>query len=137
VSSVAPSSSGAVDLITNKREINTTVMVRDGRTLVLGGLIDEDLSETVQKVPGLGDIPVLGNLFRYRSSKRVQRNLMIFIRPTIVNDQDELDAVTAEKYNFIRDKQAAQRSSKETINRGDDLPLMPDIFDLQPAPKRD
>jgi general secretion pathway protein D len=137
VSSVAPSSSGAVDLITNKREINTTVMVADGRTLVLGGLIDSDVKETVQKVPGLGDIPLVGNLFRYRSSQRVQRNLMIFIRPTIIGDQAEQDAVTAEKYNFIRDKQAAQRQNKETINQGEDLPLMPDIFDLQPAPKSD
>jgi len=137
VSSVAPSSSGAVDLITNKREINTTVMVGDGRTLVLGGLIDEDIKETVQKVPFLGDVPLLGNLFRYRSSQRVQRNLMIFIRPTIIADQAEQDAVTAEKYNFIRDKQAAQRNNRETINQGEDLPLMPDIFDLQAAPKRD
>jgi general secretion pathway protein D len=137
VSSVAPSSSGAVDLITNKREVNTTVMVADGKTLVLGGLIDEDTSETVQKVPALGDIPLLGNLFKYRSTKRVQRNLMIFIRPTILADVAAQDAITAEKYNYIRDKQAQQRERQPSTRSAEDLPLMPDIFDLDPAPKRD
>ncbi|MFP3457705.1 type II secretion system protein GspD, partial [Psychrobacter sp. SIMBA_152] len=76
----------AVDVIINKRELKTTVMADDGETIVLGGLIDEDVQESVSKVPILGDIPILGKLFSSTSTSKQKRNLMVFIRPTIVRD---------------------------------------------------
>src|SRR5205823_1783978 len=76
VSSLSPTT-GAVDLVTNKRQITTSVLVGDGNMLVLGGLISDEVKENVSKVPALGDIPVIGNLFRYRSSSKTRRNLMV------------------------------------------------------------
>ena len=75
---------GASDITTNKRSITTTVMVEDGQTLVLGGLIDDQVKESHDKVPLLGDIPLLGSLFRYRTSSKTKRNLMVFMHPTIL-----------------------------------------------------
>ncbi|MCW8840349.1 MAG: type II secretion system secretin GspD, partial [Gammaproteobacteria bacterium] len=86
VSSISGSSVGASDIITDKRALKTTVMVDDGQVLVLGGLLDDQLTESEQKVPLLGDIPVLGWLFRYQSTKTVKRDLMIFLHPRILRD---------------------------------------------------
>ena len=121
--------SGAVDLITNKRELSTTVMVPDGQILVLGGLIDEVVQETIQKVPGLGDIPLLGNLFRFRSTKSVRRNLMMFIRPHILDDPASVNAITGAKYNYMRAQQAATRDNYEGMLPPEKLPLLPKLED--------
>jgi general secretion pathway protein D len=127
-------SAAAVDLITNKREIATTVMVPDSQILVLGGLMDETVLETVQKVPGLGDIPVLGNLFRYRSAKRVKRNLMVFIRPTIMRDSNIENAISSSKYNFMRDQQGRVRDDYDGLIKAQELPLLPDLEDYLNQP---
>lgn len=95
----------AVDITINKREIKTTVMADDGATIVLGGLIDEDVQESESKVPILGDIPVLGHLFKSTSVSKRKRNLMVFIRATIVRDGSAISGISKQKYNFIRAEQ--------------------------------
>ena len=95
----------SVDIIVNKRELKTTVIAEDGETIVLGGLIDEDVQESVQKVPLLGDIPFLGKLFSSTSTTTQKRNLMVFIKPTIVRDSDTASVLSSRKYNYIRGEQ--------------------------------
>lgn len=105
VSSLVPSdnplASGAADRITNKRSINTTILVGDGETIVLGGLIQDDVQESVSKVPLLGDIPILGALFRSKQLTKTKRNLLVFLRPKILRDGHRLQAVTNDKYQGI------------------------------------
>ena len=88
----------AVDLITSTRSIKTTVLADDGETIVLGGLIQDDVRRTVRKVPLLGDIPVLGVLFRSTSDTREKRNLIVFLRPTILADNERLLELTRQRY---------------------------------------
>ena len=95
------------DLITNKREIETTVLVDNNQIIVLGGLIDEDTQEVISKVPVLGSIPVLGKLFQSSSSTSSKKNLMVFLRPTILIDSNGINQVSLEKYNFIKAQQAS------------------------------
>ena len=95
------------DLITNKREIETTVLVDNNQIIVLGGLIDEDTQEVISKVPVLGSIPVLGKLFQSSSSTSSKKNLMVFLRPTILIDSNGTNQVSLEKYNFIKAQQAS------------------------------
>ena len=103
ISNIASSSAGAVDLITNERIIETTVIVEDGEVLVLGGLLEDVLRESEQRVPILGSIPVLGALFRTQTSDLVKTNLMVFIRPKILRNSIETRFETDAKYNAIRD----------------------------------
>jgi len=114
ISSVSESTQ-AVDLITNNRTINTSVIVEDGGTLVLGGLIQEDLREKEQRVPLLGSIPILGALFRSTSTQKVKTNLMFFIRPTILRDKEQTAFETGQKYNYIRDLQLNQKSTPKIL----------------------
>lgn len=104
VSSIA-TTVGDRDFILNKRELDTSVTVGDGQILALGGLLDDTERKSLQKVPFLGDIPGLGVFFRSNTSKRVKTNLMIFIRPTIVRTQADADAVTAKRWDNIREMQ--------------------------------
>ena len=100
VSDVSSTSvTGASDITTNKRSIKTTVLVEDGQTLVLGGLIDDQISDTHDKVPMLGDIPLLGGLFRYRTTTKSKRNLMVFLHPTILRDVNTADYYSRSKYD--------------------------------------
>jgi general secretion pathway protein D len=126
VSSLAPQPLGAVDLVTNKRELSTSVLVQDGDLLVLGGLINEEVRENISKVPALGDIPVLGNLFRYRSTRTERRNLMVFLRPVILRDAVTESAVSNAKYNFIRAEQIRARERSESARLRDSHPVLPE-----------
>ncbi len=92
----------AAGLITNKRAIESNVLVDDGQVVVLGGLIEERLEGGVSMVPGLGRIPILGNLFRYDNRKRVKTNLMVFLRPVVLRNAESSYNVTADRYDFIR-----------------------------------
>jgi general secretion pathway protein D len=102
------------DLILNKREISTTVTVDDGQIIALGGLIDENERRAIEKVPLLGDIPILGNLFRSKSRNRTKTNLMVFIRPTIIRSAADAQRVTGERYQYINAEQARREGSAET-----------------------
>ncbi|MFJ4157314.1 type II secretion system secretin GspD [Pseudomonas sp. NPDC089752] len=101
VSSIADSSA-ASDVITNKREIKTKVMVEDNGLVILGGLISDELSTSDQRVPGLGDIPYLGRLFRSDASKNTKQNLMVFIRPRILRDGPSLAGLSEDKYRTLQ-----------------------------------
>lgn len=92
---------GASDIITNKREIKTTVLADDGETVVLGGLIRDDYQINKSKVPLLGDIPFVGRLFSSESESRVKRNLLVFLRPTIMLDKEQAAAATTDKFNRL------------------------------------
>ncbi|HEX4973827.1 MAG TPA: type II secretion system secretin GspD, partial [Steroidobacteraceae bacterium] len=104
-SSVAQGTQGAVDLITNKRTVTTTVLVDDGGVVILGGLITDTAREGENRVPILGSIPIIGELFRTRSGAKEKRNLMLFIRPTILRDGAAAAIETNAKYNVVRNQQ--------------------------------
>ena len=128
ISSIASSAAGAVDLITNERIIETTVIVEDGEILVLGGLLEDTLRESDQRVPFLGSIPVVGNLFRNRKSDVVKTNLMVFIRTKILRDAAQTSFETDAKYNLIRNSQIGGQIS---LMPGQDRPVLPPIETLR------
>ncbi len=105
VSDIKTSSEEAVDLITTKRSISTTVQLEDGELLILGGLITDRLIESDQKVPILGDLPLIGALFRATNVRSGKQNLMVFIRATIIKDPAKARRLSVSKYNFLRDLQ--------------------------------
>jgi len=126
VSSLAPVV-GAVDLVTNKRTLQTRVMVPNGSMLVLGGLISDELNESIERVPGLSRLPLLGELFTFRSSDQTKRNLMVFIRPRILDDARLSDTITSDQYRMIRDRQLEQRAGRRPFSRRDETPLLPEL----------
>ena len=134
ISSIAQSASGAVDLITNQRIVETTVIVDDGEILVLGGLIEDQLRESDQRVPLLGSIPILGNLFRARKTEMVKTNLMIFIRPKILRDSAQTAFETNAKYNMIRDVQRGTGRRGVQLMPGAERLMLPPLEEMQGAP---
>jgi general secretion pathway protein D len=137
VSSLAPPVSGASDLVTNKREVQTTVLIKDDSVFVIGGLISDNVKDNAQSVPGLGAIPVVGNLFRYRSNDHQKQNLMVFLHPRILRDAATEASVSSEKYNFIRAEQLQMRESHEIVTPRHDMPLLPDVHDFLASPAMD
>ncbi|NWL14611.1 type II secretion system protein GspD [Pseudoalteromonas sp. Scap03] len=127
VSSV--SGATAVDISVNKRAIKTTVMADDGGMVVLGGLIDEDVQESVSKVPLLGDIPILGHLFKSTNTTKRKRNLIVFIRPTIIRDGVSMNKLSFNKYNFIRGEQFKKREDGINLMPMSDTPILPEWND--------
>ena len=123
VSSV--SGTTGVDISINKREIKTTVMAESGNTVVLGGLIDEDVQESVQKVPLLGDIPFIGHLFKSTSNSTRKRNLMVFLRATIVRDSSLMKEISESKYNFIRADQIRKHEEGLSLMSNENMPILP------------
>ncbi|HEY0682117.1 MAG TPA: type II secretion system secretin GspD [Steroidobacter sp.] len=121
---------GAVDLITNKRTISTTVLVEDGGMIVLGGLITDSANEGEARVPILGNIPIIGELFKTRNGSKEKRNLMVFIRPTILRDGVAAAIETNAKYNVLRNQQLQRKKGKVTLLPGEKQPLLPPIEDL-------
>ncbi len=124
-----PVSSASSDLILNKRELSTTVVVEDGGIAVLGGLIEDNEQISVEKVPLLGDIPGLGKLFRSKQRSNIRTNLMVFLRPQIVRTAADLSSVSAQKYNYVRGQEMQQRRSGDE-SRLDDL--MRDVLNAEP-----
>ena len=116
VSGVVGPLTGTADLITNKRSIETTVLVDNNQMIVLGGLNEDDLQESVSKVPLLGSIPVFGRLFRSSAESRVQRNLMVFLRPTILMDSADVTSLSGEKYNYINAEKIIGSSNKNILD---------------------
>lgn len=114
VSSVAgPVSSRSSDLILNKREFETTLTVGDGQLLAIGGLLNDDERRTIERIPLLSDIPLIGELFKSRSRSRSKTNLMVFIRPTILRNRADGDALTARRYGYVRGMQVARNPDIE------------------------
>ena len=116
VSGVAGVMTSGIDLITNKRAIETTALVDNNQIIVLGGLVDEDTQETLSKVPVLGSIPIIGRLFQSTSSTVVKRNLMVFLRPTILIDSQSSNSLSEDKYNYIKARQSLTGESNELID---------------------
>ena len=143
VSNVVPSATALTQgPTTNKRSIKTNVLVEDGQILVLGGLIDDQLSESAQKVPLLGDVPLLGNLFRYRNTTKLRRNLMVFLHPVILREPAQATLYTSDKYSYIRAQQLAARdkgyllpdTQPPMLKPQEEVKTQGSILDLQPAP---
>ena len=114
VSSVAgPVSSRSNDLVLNKREFETTLTVGDGQLLAIGGLLNDDERRTIERIPLLSDIPLIGELFKSRSRSRSKTNLMVFIRPTILRSREDGDRLTARRYDYVRDMQKVRNPDME------------------------
>jgi general secretion pathway protein D len=147
VSSIAPSVAGASDIITNKRSIKTSVMVGDGNVVVLGGLIEKQTGESVQKVPLLGDLPGVGALFRSKAGNVTKTNLMVFIHPVILRDSAVAEQSTSSKYNYFRALQYKEGKDGVNLLPGEQAPLLPEWGDTKaigqppleppPEPKKD
>ncbi|MFM7625994.1 MAG: secretin N-terminal domain-containing protein, partial [Gammaproteobacteria bacterium] len=136
-SSIAATSSGAVDLVTNKRTISTNVLIEDGGTVVLGGLIQDSQTGGEQRVPFLGRIPVIGEAFRTRSAKKTKTNLMVFIQPRILRDGLDATIETNQKYNYIRDQQRRLGPQREVLPLlpGEQRAELPPLPDAKAAPR--
>jgi len=118
----------SADIITNKRSLEAPVLVDDGQIAVLGGLIQDDQQAAIDKVPLLGDIPYLGALFRYETRSRKRTNLMIFLRPVVVKDERAASALTADRYEYIRNLQGDMKLPWNS--------LMPEAKQLPPLDNR-
>jgi len=124
-----PISAGSAEIITNKRAIETVVMVEDNQTIVLGGLIDDDIQESIRKVPVLGDIPGLGKLFRKEQTTISKKNLVVFLKPTIIRTSQDMEALTNTKYNYLRAQEMIRSKKGKT---SPDLDLLEKlIFDAE------
>jgi general secretion pathway protein D len=117
----------SADISTNKRSIKTTILIEDGGIIVLGGLMQDTVTESEDRVPGLGAIPLLGNLFKSRSGSRQKSNLLVFLRPKILRDQSATEAISASKYNEIRDEERSLHKGKITLLPGERQPSIPAI----------
>lgn len=116
VSGVAGVPMSGIDIITNKRAFETTALVDNNQIIVLGGLVDEDTQDSISKVPFLGSLPLLGKLFQTSSSTTVKKNLMVFLRPTIITDSNSANATSNEKYNYIKARQMLSGESTKLID---------------------
>jgi len=119
-SSIGQKPAGAVDLVTNKRTITTAVLIEDGGVVVLGGLIEDNSVKGENRVPYLGNIPILGLLFKTRNATSTKNNLIMFIRPKILRDQAQAAFETDLKYNYMRDQQ-------RSLDQREVLPLLPGV----------
>jgi general secretion pathway protein D len=110
VSSV-DSATNASGIITNKRSVDSSVLVNDGQIVVIGGLMQDQVNDGVSKVPGLGDLPLIGSLFRYNTRTRNKTNLMVFLRPTVLRSAERADSLTDDRYNYILGEQLKAKQS--------------------------
>jgi general secretion pathway protein D len=125
--------STASGLITSKRSIDTNVLVDDGQIIVLGGLIEDTESNTMEKVPGLGSLPLVGNLFRYQSKRRTKTNLMVFLRPTVIRSNEQSVSVASDRYDYIRDAQSSLQPTPNALLPQTDRPQLPPLEDGKPV----
>jgi general secretion pathway protein D len=119
-SSIGAKPAGAVDLVTNKRTITTTVLIEDGGVVALGGLIEDDSTSSNDRVPGLGNIPIIGYLFKNRSAQSTKNNLIIFIRPKILTNPNQAAFETDLKYNYMIEQQ-------KSLKTHDAIPMLPGV----------
>jgi len=114
-------------LATTKRSLDTNVLVDDGQIIVLGGLIDDTMQDGVEKVPGLGDIPFLGGLFQYKKRSHVKRNLMVFLRPTIIRDTEQSMSLTGDRYEYMRNAKIAGKPEQSLLLRNIEPAQLPPL----------
>ena len=136
VSTVQASSVNSLSgIITNKRSIDSSVLVEDGAIVVLGGLLQDDYSDNEESVPLLGDLPLLGNLFKNRSRTRRKTNLMVFLRPVVVRDAVATDALSMDRYDLMRVQQQATQPKPHPLLPIYQAPLLPAVSprDAKPA----
>jgi len=131
VSALVKSAIATVDVQTSKRVVNTRVLANDGEIIVLGGLISDSVTDSEQKVPLLGDIPVIGHLFKTRTSDKQKTNLMVFIRPKILVNREQMAVETDAKYNYIRSLQLDHGAGVALLPR-EHQAVLPDLKDLAP-----
>jgi len=117
--------STSVDVTFAKRQVNTTILADSGQTIVIGGLLDEQVTESISKVPWLGDIPWIGNLFKSTSSSTKKRNLMVFIKPTIIRDNSSIRGLSNRKYSLMRAHQLLQQEDGVALMPYTDVPVLP------------
>ncbi len=134
IDGIVAGSAGQGDVVTSERTITTSVLVDDGMALVLGGLIEDRVVENEQKVPGLGDIPLLGALFRYKSVQKQKVNLMVFMRPAILRSKGDSLNLTRNKYNFIRGRQLDLLEEGVGLLSGEEHPTLPPEGDYLAIP---
>ena len=116
----------ASGIVTTVRAIESNVLADNGQIIVLGGLISDDESENMEKVHGLGDIPIIGNLFKYRTRSRAKRNLMVFLRPVVVRTKEQNDGISMDRYEFMRASGiTAQPSDDSVLIKSLGAPLLP------------
>ncbi len=127
--SAVTDSTNPAGLITSKRSLDTNVLVDDGQIIVLGGLIDENMQDSIEKVPGLGDIPIIGNLFKYRTRSRVKTNLMVFLRPTIIRNNEQSVDLAGDRYDFIRNEEITEQPNLNPLLPNLDGPQLPPLQD--------
>lgn len=134
VSSVDPTSlTNPAGIITNKRSLDSSVLVDEGQIIVLGGLIQDQVSTTESKVPLLGSIPILGALFRYETRQHTKTNLMIFIRPHVLRTRTASNSLTQDRYDYLRSEEAASQPSWHLVLPSMPTPQMPVIDFSTPA----
>ena len=131
--SAVQDTANAAGIITSKRSIDTNVLVDDGQIIVLGGLIEDTVQDGVEKVRGLGDIPVIGNLFKYQNRKRVKTNLMVFLRPTVVRSNDQSVNLAADRYDLIRNVEVNSQPAQTAVLPDVDGPILPPLQNGQPV----
>jgi general secretion pathway protein D len=135
VSSIQDQSNPA-GVITNKRAVGSTILVDDGQIVVIGGLIQDTVKDGMEKVPVLGDIPLLGALFRYKTRSHNKTNLMIFLRPTLVRDSKSADSFTGERYDYILGEQRKAKPEHDAVLPDMETPLLPPKPIPAPKPAR-
>ena len=118
---------------TNKRSIDTNVLVADGSIVVLGGLLSDEYSGNQEKVPGLGDLPLFGNLFKSESRSRKKTNLMVFLRPVVVRDSSATDALSVDRYDLMRNAQQVAQPEPNVMVPVNDAPMLPDLSPRPPG----
>lgn len=126
VSNVSETTNSA-GIITNKRSIETSVLVGDGEAIVLGGLIQDDVQNGADKVPGLGDLPLIGGLFRSETRKRTKTNLMVFLRPVVVRSPEALSRLTESRYDYIRNAYGANPVPQRKLLPDNTVGRLPDL----------
>jgi general secretion pathway protein D len=132
--SAVQDSTNAAGIITSKRSIESNVLVDDGQIVVLGGLLEDRMTDGTEKVPGLGDVPILGNLFKYQTRKRTKTNLMVFLRPIVLRNPEQSVDITADRYDYIRGVQRAQQAAQSSsLLSGTGAPELPPLQNGRPV----
>ncbi|WP_344763085.1 type II secretion system secretin GspD [Actimicrobium antarcticum] len=130
--SAVQSTTNTAGIITSKRSIDTNVLVDDGQIVVLGGLIEDTMEDGNERVPGLGDLPVVGNLFKYQKRNRTKTNLMVFLRPTIIRSNEQSLSVSGDRYDYMRKIEQQSQPRETAVLPNMIAPTLPALDNGQP-----